>query len=205
MIIYLVRHGETAYNRDGLGLGRADAPLTDRGRLQVEAAASRLAHLPLTRVFSSPLQRCLSAAEAITRDRDLVVTPEPALLELDVGETEGLRFAEMRERYGDFLREWQSPEGHTVAMPGGESIADLVARLRPFIEQLFVLDEPAIAVVSHNFVIRVLIAALLGLEPSAFRAIGLDLASICTLERRGNGRVMIHSLNDHCHILNLEH
>ncbi len=204
MRIYLIRHGETAHNRDGLGLGRADVPLSDHGRRQAEALGARLANLPIDRLYASPLGRCLETARYVAGERALTTEVEPALVELDVGETEGLSFPSMRERFAGFLQEWQGPEGHLVRMPGGESIADLDARVTPFIEHLFSLETESVAVVSHNFVIRVMVARMLGLEAQAFRAINLDLASICTLERRRN-TVVVHVLNDHCHTGALEH
>lgn len=197
MIVYLVRHGETASNRDGVGLGRGDPPLTARGRTQVAGLASRL-ELPPARVYSSPLARCRETAAALAPAVEPLLRDE--LLELDVGETEGMPFDEMRRRFPDFLAAWAGPEGHRVRMPGGESIEDLALRLDPFVAELAALAEPAVAVVSHNFVTKVLLCRLLGAELPAQRGFGVDLASVSTLVLQPNGRSTVRSLNDRCHV-----
>jgi broad specificity phosphatase PhoE len=205
VIIYFVRHGETAHNRDGLALGRADVPLTEAGRQQAAAAARRLAALPLDHIYTSPLARCAATAEALAGERGITVEARDELLELDVGETEGLTFQVMRDRYAGFLGEWAGPEGHLARMPGGERLVDVEERVMPFLDRLR-RERPhaAVAVVSHNFVIRLAIARLLGLPAQAFRSIAADVASVSTLRARDDGSVSVRSLNDRCHISHLE-
>jgi probable phosphoglycerate mutase len=96
--IYLVRHGQTASNRDSLGLGRDDLPLTRLGERQAAALATRMKDVPLERILSSPLGRAHQTALALAAGRAVGVEMRSELLELDVGETEGLTFPQMRER-----------------------------------------------------------------------------------------------------------
>ncbi|MBI2765686.1 MAG: histidine phosphatase family protein [Chloroflexi bacterium] len=203
MIVYLVRHGQTAYNRDGLGLGRADVPLTPLGEQQAAAVGARLATEPITRIFSSPLGRALATARAVGGERAIAIEPRVELLEMDVGHTEGMTFAAMREQHGEFLKEWAGPNGEHACMPGGERIIDVDARLSPFVDELLTLDEAAVAVVSHNFVTKLAICRLLGLPLATFRSFATDVASISTFDVRG-GRVMVRALNDICHLNTLE-
>ncbi|MGI8926155.1 MAG: histidine phosphatase family protein [Tepidiformaceae bacterium] len=199
MIIYLVRHGETAYNRDGLGLGRADVPLTELGQRQALAVAARLAEVPLDRVFSSPLERALSVARAIAGERGVPLDVRAELTEMDVGETEGLTFPEMRERHAPFLAEWRGPGGAAAVMPGGESLSAVDVRLQPFYSALRGTAADAVAVVSHNFVLRLLLCHLLGLELGAFRSFLLGLASVSMLSLE-RGEATLRLLNDSCHL-----
>ena len=199
MILYLVRHGETRYNRDGLGLGRRNEPLTPLGQEQATAVGTRFQAVALDAIYSSPLGRCRSVAAAIAGERGVAVEPRDELIEMDVGETEGLTFAAMREQYGPFLKEWAGAAGHTIAMPGGESLLDVEARLVPFLAELHALSHEAVAVVSHNFVTRLLLCRALGLGPEAFRTLNVDLASVSTLLLR-DGRVFVRALNDTCHL-----
>lgn len=202
-MIYLVRHGETAFNRDGLGLGRADVPLTEFGLEQARAVAQRLQAAHIDRVVCSPLSRARSVAELVAMEHGLRVEPLEALTELDVGETEGLGFAEMRKQFPEFLARWASDAGWRAPMPGGESIADVSARLEPLVAEILAgPPDAAIAVVSHNFTLRVLLCAVLGLEASKFRSFELGLAAVTTLSVR-NGRAAVHSMNDRCHLPNL--
>lgn len=199
MILYLVRHGETGYNRDGLALGRADVPLTELGERQAAAAGARLAGQPLARILSSPLTRALSTARAIAGERGVPIEVCHELIEMDIGETEGLSFVEMRERHAGLLQEWAGPGGHATTMPGGENLEGVDMRLAALLESLRAEPSEALAVVSHNFVLRVMLCRLLGLELSAFRSMSVDLASISSLSIR-NGRIAVRSLNDCCHL-----
>jgi broad specificity phosphatase PhoE len=196
--IYLVRHGETAHNRDGIGLGRLDAPLTALGLAQAAAAGARLRNLQPQRVFSSPLARAAAVAGSI----GVTVEFNDSLTEMDVGETEGLAFPVMRERFGPFLADWAGPTGHLVRMPGGESIEDVRERLVPLLAMVRSLDTEAVAVVSHNFVLRVALCELLELGVSAFRTFTVDLASV-TCVSWNRGRASLAYLNDTCHLANL--
>jgi broad specificity phosphatase PhoE len=205
VIVYFVRHGQTAYNRDGLGLGRHDVELTDLGRRQVQSVARRLAREPMSHIYSSPLARCLDTAKAIAGERGIAIESRDELVELDIGETEGLPFAEMRTRYAEFLREWAGPDGHEARMPGGERLRDLEERLVPFLEGLQdARPHDAVAIVSHNFVIRIALARLLGLELPAFRSILVDVASVSTVRVRDDGSVLVRALNDRCFLNELE-
>ena len=197
--LYLVRHGETAHNESGRGLGREDAELTPLGIAQVKLVTEKLASVTVDRVLSSPLSRAAVMARAIgeAADRDVEVRDE--LIELDVGKTEGITFAEMRKQFPEFMKDWASEDPTGVTMPGGESLADLAARTAPLIEELHELDGMTIVVVAHNFVIKIMLCQLLGLPLSNFRRFQVDLASISALSLR-NGRAAVLWLNDLCHV-----
>ncbi len=201
MRIYLVRHGETTYNRDGLGLGRDDVPLTDLGLEQARRTCEYFQSHHVDAIYTSPLERAAAFARAMCRDGEPVITD--ALLELDVGETEGMPFGEMRKRYPDFLRLWAGADAPTAVMPGGESLADVDARVTPFLNRLREGDAGSVALVTHNFVIRVILCRLVGLPLTAFRSFAVDLASVSIIDADG-GRATILRLNDICHVQGLE-
>jgi broad specificity phosphatase PhoE len=203
VIVHLLRHGETAHNRDGLGLGRRDEPLTETGRRQVEAAVHSLAGLALKGVYASPLARARIPAEALAARLDVPLSVNAALTEMDVGETENLPFAEMRRRFPDFLERWRGEGAFTVRMPGGESLEDVWQRLDAVVSTIERAGHDEIAVVSHNFVIRLLMCRWLGLPPARFRSFHVDLASITTLAL-GAPVPRIIRLNDTCHLQLLE-
>lgn len=200
MRLYLVRHGESTYNRDGLGLGREDPPLTDLGLRQTAAAVERLAGERVDRILTSPLERAAAIARGLAERTGAPLETREELIEMDVGETEGLPFREMRERFPGFIEAWRAPDPTDVVMPGGESLAQVAERLEPLAAELHALpDEETVVAVSHNFVVRLLICRLLGLEVPAFRAFSLDLASVSTLSLRA-GRASLRTLNNRCHL-----
>ena len=201
MHLILARHGETASNRDRLGLGRKDVPLTDRGRLQAEALAESLQSLPVVAVYSSPLLRAVDTARCIAAGHGLDVLTDAGLTEMDVGEMDGLTFEEMRERYSDFLLRWVTPEGATLRMPGGgESLQDVQVRVCESVRRMAERHrDDFVAAVSHNFTIRALICHALNLPLCEFRRLRHDLASTSVLDVKGE-RMTLVRLNDTCHL-----
>lgn len=153
--LYLVRHGETDWNRQRRIQGRTDIPLNDTGRDQARLTGILLTRRPITRVYSSPLSRALETAEIIAAQLG-VEDPETheALVERDYGAAEGLSFAEIDARY---------PEGMPV--PGRESREAVARRVVPALVALAAAHPgEALAVVSHGGAIR---AALMAAEPDA--------------------------------------
>lgn len=201
-LLYLVRHGETNHNSEGRGLGHADVPLSPLGCEQARLLASRFERVPLDGVLSSPLERAAAVARTIAEPHGLPVEVRPELIELDVGETEGLTFAEIRERFPAFYAAWTGDDPVAVSMPGGESIADLAARLAPLAAELSTGPERVLVIVSHNFALRVLVCQLMGIPLVSFRNFRLDLASVTTLSIQ-HGRAAIQALNDTCHLESL--
>lgn len=202
MIIHLVRHGETAYNQQGLALGRADVPLTPLGEQQAAAAGRALAGHAIDQIFTSPLERAAMTARAVAAEKGTAIEVRDELLEMDVGITEGLAFGVLREKHAEFLLEWAGPNGHEAVMPGGESLVDVAARVEPFVEEIRRQQYDQVVVVSHNFVQRILFCRLVGLPVASFRSVVFDVASVSTLSLINN-RVSILRLNDNCHLKSL--
>lgn len=121
MRLFLVRHGETDHNKGGLALGRADVPLNDTGRDQVRRVADALSAEEFAALFSSPLQRTRSTAEAIAQRTDRPVTVDERLIEMDVGQLDGMPMADVRAQHPDFFEKWVGPDGHQLRMPGGRA------------------------------------------------------------------------------------
>jgi ribonuclease H / adenosylcobalamin/alpha-ribazole phosphatase len=182
--IFLVRHATTRASVSGTNLGQADdAALTDDGdRLAVrvgEAIALELAALPHggLRVVSSPARRCRATAEAIAGEIGEAANPpgieiQEGLRELDYGSWEGLTAEECRRRDPELRARWEA-DPYVVHSPGGESGADVAARAFPVLEAIeaWLAAGPtrAAIVVSHNHVIRLRLAALLGIPLPDYR------------------------------------
>jgi len=199
--LFLVRHGETESNRQGLALGRADVPLNDRGRKQVGQVAAALVAEPLLAVYASPLQRTVDTATPIAAAHDLPVSIEPAFIEMDVGEVEGLTFAELRERYPGLLEKWASADGPLSAMPGGERLLDVQQRATEAVRSLAARHaDGAACVVTHNFVILSLLADALAIDLNSFRRLRHAVGAITMLELRQGRHTRVLRLNDTCHL-----
>jgi broad specificity phosphatase PhoE len=204
MHLILVRHGETDFNRDSVALGRADVPLNDRGRRQAEALGRALAPEPLAAVYSSPLRRAADTAAAVASHHALAVQTESALIEMDVGEIDGIPLADVGARYPELLPEWMSERGPEYTMPGGERLVDVAARSWEFLQELQATHEKqSVAVVTHNFVILSALAQALGLPLHEFRRVRHAVAAVSRLTLRGD-RVDVVAVNDTCHLAGIE-
>jgi len=198
--LYLVRHGETESNRQGLAMGRADISLNERGRWQVQRLARTLAIEPLAAVYSSPLSRALDTARAIASEHGLPVQVEEGLIEMDIGEAEGLTYAEVRSRFPGLLEAWGGASGPEQAMPGGERLSDVQARAWEAIRAIAARHGGEVAcAVTHNFAILSILTRVLGMELANFRRLHHSVAAISVLELRPDSALLL-SLNDTCHL-----
>jgi 2,3-bisphosphoglycerate-dependent phosphoglycerate mutase len=119
-ILFLFRHGETDWNREGRLQGHTDVPLNGTGIEQAHGLGERLRRYRLEAVLSSDLARAKTTAEVLAAALGIPLLFDPGLRETDVGAAEGLLWAEAKIRFGAELTErWYSEED--VAFPGGET------------------------------------------------------------------------------------
>ncbi|MBO8163732.1 MAG: histidine phosphatase family protein [Brevibacillus sp.] len=104
-ILYLIRHGETGWNRLKRIQGHSDLPLTAVGERQADCLAARFAGRPLSIVYSSDLKRAYETARRLADMAGLEVRTTPDLRERNYGEWEGLTYQEIEERYGTAVRD----------------------------------------------------------------------------------------------------
>jgi probable phosphoglycerate mutase len=165
--LYLARHGETAWNREGRWQGHTDVELNEEGRLQSRALAEALRAHRLVGVHSSDLARARQTAEIVAAALDLgAVAVDAGLRERSFGCFEGLTRQECALRFPD---EWQSYQGDPRRMPpGGEDQQAVVARMRGALLRAAAAlpaDGAAGLAVSHGGAIRALVSSLTGLVP----------------------------------------
>lgn len=198
--IIVLRHVESEANRSNVGLGRTDSPPTELGLRQLRATVEALTDEPITRVLTSPLSRARLLAEAIAEDHQVEATASDGLIELDVGELEGLEWPIVRQRFADFLGAWRGDDSVSAPMPGGESLLDVLKRSRPLLDEL-VADrtEGTGLLVTHNFVVKMLVVHALAMPPREWRRIDTGLAGITTF-RVADGVPAVVRLNDRHHL-----
>ena len=200
MRLILVRHGETDSNKARLALGQADIELNEHGRWQAQRLAASLKHEPIAAIYSSPLKRALATAEPIASSHGLEVQVDDGLIEMDIGEMEGLTFQQVAERHPHFLQAWLGDQVAYEAMPGGERLLDVQERAWQAIERIRERQEHGtVAAVTHNFVILTLFCRVLGLELADFRRLRHSLAAKSVLEM-GSDRIIVVGFNDTCHL-----
>lgn len=144
-ILYLVRHGETTWNQDGRLTGWSDVPLTPLGELQAKALREPLsAEGAFDSVWSSDLRRASQTARLAGFEASL----DPRLRELDFGDLEGERWRQLAPRHTEGLKAYEGFEA-----PGGESMAQMRARVMGFVEGL---SPGRHLIFTHGGVVRLL-------------------------------------------------
>ena len=171
MELVFVRHGESEANRlegekGGFFCGRLDCAMTARGRAQAESLRGNAAVAGADAVFCSPLRRTVETAAAFT-SRGLIL--DERITERSLGDFEGRWSAELAgiDAYRKYFT--QEPftafrNSFTVSAPNGETYADVIRRVTPFLEELRGGDYRKVVVVSHAIAIRCMIKQIRGLS-----------------------------------------
>jgi broad specificity phosphatase PhoE len=194
--LYLVRHGQTAWNHTGRIQGHTDVPLDTVGQQQAQQVARWLAervHAPLA-VYTSDLQRALQTAEAIATRLNVPLHPTPALRERHWGAWEGLTREEVIERYPNHHFTYlYDPLGGTP--PEAEPMTDFWDRVQQFAHHLYEQhSEGELIVVGHGGSLRIMLCDALAGDIQTYRRIRLDNTSVSAIERV-DGRIWVALLN----------
>jgi probable phosphoglycerate mutase len=189
--VLLIRHGQSAGNVGGRLVGsRSDPELTERGAAQAAAAAA--GRPAVSRIVASPARRAMQTAQALASAWGVPVEQDPRWREMDYGDWEGQAFGEIVRPEGGFF------DSAEFRPPGGESLADMAARVMESLNDL--RDESvAVAVVAHMGPIKMALLEALGAPASTFRRFRIDEASISEIGWRAGGW-FVGRMNDVCHL-----
>ncbi len=185
----LLRHGETSWTQDKRVQGRTDVALSDRGRAAL--AALRLpSGWTSASVMSSPLIRCQQSAAALGLQH---VTVEPRLIEMDWGDWEGRRLADLRAELGMAMTV-NEDRGVDFQPPQGESPRMVLERVRPWLVQC-AISEAATVAVTHRGVIRVIFALATGWDMLGRPPVKLDWTALHSFTLDSEGVPSVLQLN----------
>ncbi len=196
--IILVRHGQTEWNRVERFRGQIDLALNKVGQAQARKVATRLAEVPITAVYSSPLRRAMETAQPTAQKLGLPVIPLPGLMDINYGEWQGQTPGEVSQRYPDLYQQWLDAP-HTVRFPQGESLEDVRLRAVAALQKVISQHHGPILLVAHQVVNKVLVCAMLGLETSHFWHITQDNGCINVFDFN-DGAFTTVLVNDTCHV-----
>jgi len=192
--IYLIRHGETAWNADNNRYcGRTDIPLTEKGLKQAETVRQQLAGIKWDGVFSSPLQRAYTTAQIAS---GATVVKDDRLIEADFGQWEGKTKEEFIAENAQLWTNWMHDPANNRAGGTGETGAEIVKRVDDFFQSLQKqYSSGNILVAAHNGVNRLYLSHKLGMPLSNYRRFFMEnaLPSMFTLEP--NGEFVLRHLN----------
>ncbi len=185
--VFLVRHGETNWNKEGRFQGQIDIPLNHNGKDQAAKTSKYLAKVKFNKAFSSSMERPYETAQIILKNiPTLKITKLDKLVEISHGLWEGKLENEIKEEWPDLLKNWhQKPE--EVIMPEGESIKAVSERSIKAWEDICSLQNKndLTLLVAHDAVNKTLICNLLG----------IDFSNIWMI-KQGNGGITIIDIFD---------
>ncbi|WP_165821093.1 histidine phosphatase family protein [Nocardioides gansuensis] len=185
--LVLVRHGRTAWNAEQRAQGHSDVPLDEVGHRQAAALAPAIAALSPVSLRTSDLTRARQTAAYLAEATGLVPVEDPRLREYDLGLRTGMTMPEYAEAFPDEYAAFR--QGRYEVVPGGESTAEVVARVCEAACESFEALTPGECgvVVAHGAALKVSVVSLLGWDESQAATLqGLDNCGWVVLDDSGH-------------------
>jgi len=199
--LFLVRHGQSEWNAAGRIQGQIDIQLDETGCRQAELIADRLAAEPVAAVYSSPLLRAKSTAEAIADRFHLPVQLDPRLMEYDFGVISGSTWKDVEENHPEFASRWLE-DPWAVPVVDSEGRVNFAARVMSAVQDILVQHPTEqVVLVAHGGTFGVYLTAMLGMDLNRRHPFHFGNTSLSLVEVRDDA-FHIHYLNNTCHLLN---
>ena len=222
-MVYLIRHGQTAWNQDGMFRGQKDISLNAEGLRQAELTGAYLKNGNIETIYTSPLKRSVQTASVIAQYTGSSVVVVDTLKDIDFGEWEGKTAKQVAAQYNKGYRTYRlHPE--LAAFPRGETLNQCFERIMKTLHQIFqqashqgthdsvkriaghtgdeIMQLPDIAIVSHRVILKLIVLGLLGLSTASFWKVQLDTCSI-TEVLIGEEGFILRQLNNDSHLKEL--
>lgn len=195
--IYLVRHGETLANRQGILQGWSNNPLDDTGRKQAAALVTRASRVPLDAIYTSDLIRTRETAAPLAEARGLEPTVLPGLREISFGKWDGHHLKEIQKKDPDTLRDIFLKPGQ-VELEAEEDLAASQERAWETFTDLAESMDPdgTILCVSHGGLIRLLVCRILGFSIDNMWRMSLANTAFVQVVRTEEYGFRVDKLND---------
>lgn len=176
--LYLVRHGETEWNKASKIQGKTDTELSAEGIEQAHKLAKRLSNEDINVIFSSSLKRALRTAEIIKEYKSCRIVKSDKYHEICLGPWEGMTINEIEEKYSEHFRVYREDPAN-FKLPGAETFLDLTERTyNEIINIVNKYDDKNILLVSHGTTIKAAIIKILGIDIINYNKFRIDNASI---------------------------
>lgn len=200
MRIYLVRHGETDWNKERKVQGSADIPLNEYGVYLAEETAKGLKNVEFDLAYTSPLIRARKTAEVILKGRNMLIIDEPAIQEMNFGAYEGMCISgENKAPESAEFTKFFSDTANFVPAEGGETVEQLLERTGSFLKKIAQKEEfenKTILLSTHGAAMTALLNCIKGnLEPENFWAEDVPPNCGVTIVDVTNGQMKITEEN----------
>lgn len=203
LTIFLIRHGQTLWNKELKYQGHSDIGLSEEGLLQAEQVAFRLRREPFSAVYSSDLSRAFVTAEIVAKHHGLPVVPMAEFREVGFGEWEGLKYDQIYAGWSEEIAKFFRHPSQ-VHIPGGESFHDVQKRTEQGLDILRGKHEgECVAIVTHGGAIRTMLCAALGIHLDCLWSFRQDNTAVNIVEYEARHNIL-RLVNDVNHLYDLE-
>jgi broad specificity phosphatase PhoE len=197
--ILLVRHGQTDSNISNFYMGWSSEDLNEAGYDQASRLSSRLSSLPVNSVYTSPLRRAYTTAAILAEPHGLKPAVMDDLIEVNLGDWQGLYATEIERRWPEVWRQWRT-DPSSVTVPGGESFTQVTERAIRALHRIVASNRGEItAIVTHEVIVKVLVAYALGAPNHIYRRFDINNASLSVVRITGD-QYWLAGLNDLSHL-----
>ena len=156
--VYLVRHGQTDWNAQGVTQGQTDVPLNSEGMKQAQILGQNLKDIKFDAVFSSDLIRAKRTAKIITLERKMAIETTRLLRERRYGKLDGKPYQMMKEFYETWERLSKKERVQYKPYKGYETDEEMISRFITFLREIAIVYlDKIILIVSHGGIMRVLL------------------------------------------------
>ncbi len=200
MNIYLVRHGQTDYNKNGKFQGTTDVDLNALGLKQAGQIGMRLQAKRIDIIYASPLKRVAQTASVISKYTNSNIITREELREINMGEWEFLNVEQVRAKHAGYYEEWSK---HTADLPypGGECGADVEKRAMRVVEEIINQGYEESVIVTSGGTIRVLLSSFMGLKLENRFLLDTDNCGLSVVRYEMQGKKYhIKCINDTSHL-----
>lgn len=200
MKLLLIRHGQTAWNREQVFRGGADVPLDRAGLAQARALARHLGSSDIAAVYCGPLARARRTAELVAAPHNLPVTVLPGLDDMRFGAWEGNPLSVVERSHPEQYMLWGTAPWR-LSIPGGTTLRQVESRSWRALRAIVSQHDPSVtvAIVTHRVVLKLLMLKMLGIGITGFWRIALDPCSL-TVFKRDRTRFILERFNDTAHL-----
>ncbi len=199
--IYLVRHGESVANTKGIYQGQTyNTPLSAVGEKQADALAKYFENIDLNRILTSPLIRTKETARKVADLKRMKIFETTEIIETNHGSWEGVEKQMIEKRWPNLYQLWLNKPGD-VGFPEGETFRETEKRVLGWWNDLL-KKNGNLLVVTHDNIIRIIVADVLGLDLNNIWKFQLHPAAVTTIETEG-GKTRLLELDEKNHLENL--
>ncbi len=196
--IYLIRHGETEFNRLGIFRGRYEVDLNDNGRSQAGETGRALKNEDIDFILTGPLGRTMETARIVAGEIGVDCRVDEAFNNIALGKWQGVEKEKVKREFPEMWKIWIS-DAENLKLPGGESVDEVRQRATRRLLEVVAQEEASFAVVTHRSVIKGLAASLLGVAAPYFWKFYIDNAAYSVFENDGI-RFVLLSWNNNTHL-----